>query len=140
MKSTKLVVGVMLLTAVSAVAYTQVSSIKIGAFTIIGGATRTVNSDDLLTTQQGDVRYARIGAPTPTPTPAASPIPTPLPAATPFKAVLTVAANGIASAAVPASMTVCVPYDRSGNTVQVVTPQPNLTLKAVGPTINLICY
>lgn len=57
-----------------------IDSLTIGTFTITAGTqTRNLSSDDLLTVQQADARYARIGAVTPTPTPA----PTPTPTATP---------------------------------------------------------
>ncbi len=102
------VAGLLLLTTI---AYAQTHSLTIGSFTINAGATRTVNSDDLLTVQQGDARYARAVTATPTPTPIATPVPAPV---VPQYFGTVTLVNGTASVTLPTITRGCVVSSRSG--------------------------
>lgn len=113
-----------------------IDSLTIGVFTITAGTqTRNVNSDDLLTTQQGDARYARTGATTPTPTPVPAPVGPPQ-----YFGTVTLV-NGNGSVPFPTSISGCRVTDRSGNSVK-YGPTANAAVwqfSGVGPTLDYEC-
>lgn len=111
-----------------------IDSVTIGTFTVTAGTqTRNINTDDLLTIQQGDARYARVGAATPTP------VPTPVGPPQYFGTVTLVNGNGTVTFATPVSG--CRVTDRSGNSVK-YGPTANAAVwqfSGVGPVLDYEC-
>lgn len=113
-----------------------IDSVTIGTFTVTAGTqTRNINTDDLLTVQQGDARYARTGAtPAPTPTPAPAP-------STPHYFGTVTLVNGNGSVTFPTSVSGCRVTDRSGNSVK-YGPTANASVwqfSGVGPILDYEC-